>query len=431
MIIQCPACHARARIPDTQEGAKVRCGECGRVFVAGATGRGRSSSSSNSGLWIGLGVGGVAILAVLIIAFGGGDSKPKRPKVEEPEEVAVAPPEQFGTGYESKEVQAAVKVHQYAFTGEAARIRSAMHGPGIYASKKGREAAAEVEGDETVEITDVQRAVWEAEFVAMTTGEKQALLNEWSEGMVSGPDKALVADWKPYDGSFQGGLDELATVHVNVTSREEGNFENRTVEWKLHKDRGTWKICGWERFLSDREKWAMSSRANRGYEKVTLSDGSKVFEREPEPLPHLDDTSPELAARIDGLIATMIDLDLTREATRARNEVIEIGRPAIPPLLTKLYLIPLDTEEQSIQVNQVVVALRTITGQDHGYRPREFIGAATGTTRERRESAIKQWFAWWWRNKKKFTSFEQEDALEDLIELTDEEKAWLERHKDD
>ena len=124
-------------------------------------------------------------------------------------------------------------------------------------------------------------------------------------------------------------------------------------------------------------------------------------------------------------------MDLTREATAARNELVEIGRPAIPPLLTKLYEIPLETEEQSIQVNQVVVALREITGQEHGYRPREFLGAATGTTRERRESAIKQWFAWWWRNQKKFTSFEAEDALEDLIELTDEEKAWLERHKDD
>ena len=58
-------------------------------------------------------------------------------------------------------------------------------------------------------------------------------------------------------------------------------------------------------------------------------------------------------------------------------------------------------------------------------------GSAAGTTEERRTSAIKQWFAWWYRNEDKFDKKdESDDGLEGLIELTEKEERWLERHKD-
>ncbi|MFT5154301.1 MAG: putative Zn finger-like uncharacterized protein, partial [Planctomycetota bacterium] len=34
MIIQCPACSTQAKLPESKEGAKVRCSDCGRVYVA-------------------------------------------------------------------------------------------------------------------------------------------------------------------------------------------------------------------------------------------------------------------------------------------------------------------------------------------------------------------------------------------------------------
>jgi len=36
MLTQCPSCRARARLGRDHDGAKVRCAECGRVFVARA-----------------------------------------------------------------------------------------------------------------------------------------------------------------------------------------------------------------------------------------------------------------------------------------------------------------------------------------------------------------------------------------------------------
>ena len=65
-----------------------------------------------------------------------------------------------------------------------------------------------------------------------------------------------------------------------------------------------------------------------------------------------------------------------------------------------------------------------------GFKPMMMEGSGVGTTEERRQSAIKQWFAWWWRKQDKFTEKETTDGLEGLIELTEKEKRWLERNKD-
>jgi predicted Zn finger-like uncharacterized protein len=431
MLIQCPACHARARIPESQEGAKVRCGECGRIFVAGVTGGHRQGSTrGNQGLWIGLGVGAVALLFVVFLLSRGGDEPP--PPVVEAPPTKIVEESALRLDYDSELAQITVKFHLAAQGLDGMRIRTSMHGPGIYAWKKGLELAAAAEKPDDVEITEAQREAWMAEYRALQNVDQLGVMAQWTDLITTGEEKDFFLDWRPFDGEVIELLDTRATVHIAVTSILESSTEKRTYEWKLLLDRGTWKVESWERWLSPAEIAAARKRRGRGYEQVTLSDGSKVREREPEPLPHLEDTPPELRTRIDKLIDTMLDLDLTKEASRAREDLVKIGRPTIPRLLTKLYEIPLETEDQSIQVNQVVVALRDITGQYHGYEPQELIGSAAGTTRERRLSSVKQWFAWWYIYKRTFTENETEtsDALEDLIELTDKEKAWLERHGD-
>ena len=43
MLIQCTSCGAQAKLPDSKEGAKVRCPSCGHVYAARPKGAGRSS----------------------------------------------------------------------------------------------------------------------------------------------------------------------------------------------------------------------------------------------------------------------------------------------------------------------------------------------------------------------------------------------------
>ena len=47
MFIECPSCHARAQLPDSKEGAKVRCSECSSVYEAlpGGAGPRRASEA--------------------------------------------------------------------------------------------------------------------------------------------------------------------------------------------------------------------------------------------------------------------------------------------------------------------------------------------------------------------------------------------------
>jgi hypothetical protein len=136
-----------------------------------------------------------------------------------------------------------------------------------------------------------------------------------------------------------------------------------------------------------------------------------------------------LRTKIDELVATSLDLDLTKESSRAQRELVTLGRPAIPILLTKLYETPADTEENRIRCNIVDQTLQRITGQAFGYAPGES-GSVAGTTEERRQSSIKQWFAWWYENQRKFTEKKTSDGLEGKIELTEQEQRWLERNKD-
>ncbi|MEX1026293.1 MAG: zinc-ribbon domain-containing protein [Planctomycetota bacterium] len=433
MLIQCPACKANADVPTSKEGAKVRCGECGRVYAAlPLGGRTRVASGTNNGLYIGLGVAAAVLLLFVVLSkTGGKDDLPVVDAGEAPVAAATGPVDE--TGWNSEIVQLTRRLHRAA----AERDEGVLLGliaPVHVSAWRAMQAAAEPPAEAPAEApnTDEQAGTLDLETAlvsarALTTDAQAEVARAAIADLTTGDSKDLVADWEPYDGSVANLTDAYAVVHLAVTPRE-GGTEKRTVEWELVRDGGRWKAFRWERWYSDAEKKHLRKKRSSGYEKVTLSDGSQVFEREPEPLAHLEDTPPDLRARIDELFPQLIN-DEPRIYTTARRELVAIGKPAVPKLLTGLYEIPLDTEEHAIQVNAIVVTLRDITGQNFFFKPLTLVGSAMGTTEERRQSAIKQWFAWWYRKGEKFTEKETSDALDDLIELSDKDKAWLERTK--
>ncbi|MDP6990539.1 MAG: zinc-ribbon domain-containing protein, partial [Planctomycetota bacterium] len=90
MIIECPACGARAKLPDSKEGAKVRCAECERVYHARPSGARAAARSSSSALPVGIGAGVVALVIVVFAMTGRGPATTAAPPVPEPEEVQIA-----------------------------------------------------------------------------------------------------------------------------------------------------------------------------------------------------------------------------------------------------------------------------------------------------------------------------------------------------
>ena len=413
MQIQCPACKSRASIPDGKEGAKVRCQGCQRVFVARPLAGSRGArTASSTGPIIGVALAAAAVVALLVVSRMSGRSEPQ---AREPvRAAAAAATEELGDelGWDSPAVQTAVRAHEHAAGADETRLKALLFGERIWA----REAE-----DDASRSADA--------WVLMTRVEQDAELARWAAELMRGDDRELVADWRPYDGEVVALTDTEATVRLAVSPRAEGGVDKRTVEWRLAKDGEAWKAFSWERWISPDEELALRrEQSAKAVVQTTLSDGSVVLEREPEPLEHLADTPQELRDAIDRLYATMIDLNLTREASAAQRDLVAIGKPAIPILLTGLYEIPLDTQENAIKCNLIVQTLRQITGEYMGYKPQVAEGSGTGTTDERRSSAIKQWFAWWYKNEKKFTEKkEQRDGLEGLIELTEKERAKLAR----
>jgi len=385
MLIECPFCHTRAKLPESKEGAKVRCAECSKVYRAREIlSGGRSASTSSSS--------GPIIAVIVVAVIGLGALLIMRDEGPEPTPVKAATPKlvpkvvltelEDPTGWDSEPVQFAVRLHGLAAARDAGALEELLHLEGLQLVDDPEDAPAWTDLDEDA---------------------RSARLDLALESLLDRDETGTVAGWEPYDGELVNEFETRAIVKLSASPA--GATTKRVIEWNLAKVDGEWKATRWEEWLSDAER----KKRNRGFDIVKLSDGSVVVEREPEPLPHLEDTPQEVRDRIDELMATMLDLELTTQSSKASRELIEIGKPAIPALLTHLFENTLSTEDDSIRANIAVQALRQITDEFFGYQPMALVGSALGTTEERRMSAVRQWFAWWHRKGEAFTGLPENE----------------------
>ena len=385
MLIECPFCHTRAKLPESKEGAKVRCAECSKVYRAREilSGGRSASTSSSSGPIIAVVVVAVIVIGALLVMRDDGP-EPTPVKAATPRLVPKVDLEELEdpTGWDSEPVQFAVRLHELAAARDAQALENFLHLEGLQLVGDPEDAPGWSELDEDAQAARLDLAL-------------ESLLDREETGTVAG--------WEPYDGELVNEFETRAILKLSASP--EGATTKRVIEWNLAKVDGEWRATRWEEWLTDAER----RKRNRGFDVVTLSDGSVVVEREPEPLPHLEDTPQEVRDRIDELLAMMLDLELTTQASKASRELIEIGRPAIPSLLTHLFENKLTNEDDSIRANIAVVALRKITDQFFGYQPQALVGSAMGTTEERRMSAVRQWFAWWHRKGDAFAGLPEND----------------------
>ena len=417
MIIECSKCHTQARLPDSKEGAKVRCSECGHVYVARPVGTsGRAARKQDNSMPIYLAVGAGLLLIVGMFYVMSDDPEPVQAVVnEEPEEEAPKDM-QDAVGWNSPAVKLVRDIHRYAYTLDDNAIRTRLDAARIWKRMNTEPTEEELaampppaEGAEPVEYDT-------REWSALAKDEQSLFLSDVSKSLFEGEFKSLIADWEPYDGNVIEEDDEMTIVRVSVSPKNpEDGIEKRTIEWKLSRDGSRWLAWSWARYYTQAELSSLKRKRNKKSKKVKLSDGSVVYEAEPGPIGHFEDTPADLRKKIDEQYAKLIDLELRGpDNAAAKAELVAIGRPALPVLLTGLYLIPLDTEDNAIKVNLINQSLEEITGFYTGFKPMLAIGSGVGTSEERRQSAIKQWFGWYYRKAHKFT----ENTSEDLIDST-------------
>jgi hypothetical protein len=407
MLIECTFCHAQAKIPESKEGAKVKCGQCGKIYVArDPSDRGRKKT--NPAPFI---IGGVVLLggvAIFAVVNSGSGAPPAPPPVVE---AAPPPPAVDRSGWDSQFVRQVRDLYQAAAAGNADKLE-----PSIHLEKHVEHLRTKPENAEM------------PEFAAMDAVQRddvlKAIVAAWL--VKDGKAEANLASWKPDDGKVETEGDTEVVVRVKVHDVET-KLENRVVEWRVVLDPRDkrWKVASWERWISPEEAKAMRGSLAKEVKMVEFEDGVKLYQADPRPLAHLDDTPPEMRTRIDGLVEKLLDLNLrAKDRTAVKNDLLAIGKPALPILLTKMYEIQITDDTTLGQVTVVHQMLSDITAYDPGFSP---LGSGP-ESEKKRDIAIRAWFAWYLRKGARFEERKEGvDLLETMIEPTARDKREIEK----
>ena len=384
MIITCPACKAQAQIPDSKEGAKVRCGECDRVYKA--TGGGRRAATSNGPDLTRYFIIGGAVLVLVVLGMmiknAGDKGEPNVPPATAGD--VGTPKEEAPKGWEAPAVKAAVELHRLAAENNKLMLRAKLH------------------GGQLLEKNPLKEGQTAKDFKIITSTQQEAVLNAAVDDIMAAD---LVAQWVPIDGwlvpieSWSEDMPEN-TVVVRLSVRPadiESGIDNRHVEWHLIKKGVSIRAYGWQRWISPEEEAKAKAKKTRVFKEKTLSDGSQVIEGVIREIEYMEETPGELRDQIESLIDVLQDPD--GRPAGAMRELADIGKPAIPGLLTRMSKIPLDSTENLTVLNLISRTLTDIT--DHQTTLKLQL---MGGTEERQDSGVKQWFGWYDRKFKRFTT---------------------------
>jgi hypothetical protein len=148
------------------------------------------------------------------------------------------------------------------------------------------------------------------------------------------------------------------------------------------------------------ERQRQEEAAKAEAERKAAERRKKRVRYETRPLGHLESTPPELRERIDRLVDTAVNLSLTVEADEAREDLIEIRKPAIPRILNRFVGLDMTDMDHIQMANILHQTLREMTGYDKiTFSP---MNAEDDLQKRFREAAIRFWFQWWGENEETF-----------------------------
>ena len=431
MLIQCPSCGTQAKIPSSKEGAKVRCPSCDHVYVARVRGKKKGSSGDPTKMII---IGAVVVTLVFLVAIASNSSDPPPPPPaptveEEKDDTPYVDP----MSWDGPLVGLARELQQAAATANEARLNTRLDAESAYSYSppvaEGDEAGADGSGPNGSSSGDEQPAEARPAWSELDQLARIQWANDHVKAMMTpGPEGAVVA-WKPYDGSVVSLEGGIAIVDLRVQPRDASlGLDDRWTRWTLKNLDGEsgaddrWRWIRVARHISDAELAAMRNRGRRKAEKKTLSDGSVVYESAIRAIPFDVDTPLEEQQRLSKLVNELVeDADAPpRVRTKVREALIAAGKPAVPALLTRMAEIveampsrPDEDEDDRVRLNWIHEVLRDITGYETTFD----VAEAMGGTRERMESGLKQWFAWYDRKYKRFKGLEA--AVDPLLDDPD------------
>lgn len=380
--VYCPGCGTAYRLPEDQLEAKIKCKQCTRLFFAKNATKRPSKEKEQKMLWtIGAVVLGAVIVGVVIVNMGKTEPAPVRsmeradakkqvdlgegnPRVQDVKKWVVAMGE--------------AKTFDIEMTCDLGKMQER------FSIAPGR-LLANLRGDELLRV--------KTEVVdALTKGEDTRLFREleWSDGRLT--DAAMA------EGS-------TGKVEAYMNARDDKKWRSGgTLQLLFAMDGNQVRVTGWDWVQMPEPKAEPKPKSShKAHEQIgkaevvtrKIGDVEKqVREAKIVPLEHLEGTPAELRAEIDRLITQLVDLEqVPKEKNKVKKRLYDLGKPAIPRLLTKFYEIPGKTPEERMSLNLVARQLQDMTGQGFGYSPDEI-----SATDDMRLSALRRYYAWWTDN---------------------------------
>ncbi len=375
--ISCPQCGTKYRITEENLDAKIECRECHRVFFGKTTVGKRARTQDNSKAYIGFGIGGLAIVVLFAVMSNSTPDQPAKPKPVEPPKVVYTIGNNPRTDQLVKWGQAIGSNNQLAI-GRASDMSALAKMLEVTPDDDNAIYAA-------LQTHESTRFLRELDCVSGTLNSEEAMTAASGTG-------TLFVTPKPGTDDYR----KNTRGEIEVTFQAQGEQV---------------KVTGWSVKLAPvRDKPDPSKTTYVGNKdiakpdvvEITDSAGTrKVKESQPTPVPHWDQATPALQKMADEIVA-----DILRSAdpespggifARATLRVQELDerKAVVPRVLNAMYELYGDVNANNQKLSQLNRALVTFTGYAVNYQVESSGDAAKD--KQKRESCVRQWFAFWWR----------------------------------
>ncbi len=398
--VGCPSCGTEYRVPDDLLSEQMTCQSCGRAFVPSAVST-RSARKQNNAQPFILGGALLAFMIIGLVLISGGKKEPVQQTQERPRTVE--------TGMKNSRVRDVAEWAEALASGNRFKLSSTTDvGPFV--------------------------AFFEIGLVDGTAADRERLV---LDRLLDDPKTAVLRDSYVSVGKIDRDAAEAdrGTVRLDLSIKEEAQKRwsqpTATYDVSFLVQGGRAKVSGFTAIYEPPPRAEPKARGPRPVKHDVIGDATSVErdyggvkttirEAELKPLPHMEGTSPDVQAKIDAHIATLIDLEGSGGASNtASRRLKEIGKPAVPRLLNKLYELvvgngaSLRDQHTVLQIRRVTMGLEDVTGQRFGFDPS--VLESQTSSQDYRLSSLRQWYGYWadnhWREDWRLGVDEGEDPF--------------------
>jgi hypothetical protein len=264
---------------------------------------------------------------------------------------------------------------------------------------------------------------------ALLSADRATYLRDYLLKKLDGPaegymTKDLGSDYGAFNFDIKNEAGKSVLLMRLVVSVRDGfdavNDAENPKAWAVSSIDEQWLVTTVGRPNADRRMKDPVEEARKERAIATRRSGGFPEEEPTEQAPLPGTSAAQAQVWSDAIVALGKMSSSAKELRKAREQLVEGGKPAIPYLLNALRRYDHNgPEEDRIAASQIVNVLTDITGEQIDYGPMNTDQAKFGMvsmTPEERATAVRRWFGWW---KTKGAAFERKKVAAEPDDLED------------